>query len=550
VDPDGEAPLSAGVAQITGEPADAAAWERLVVECKRFIMYSEFASELQALALAAARIAQSDWRTRDLTLNGLREALVEVFAQYPVYRTYLRDTTPAEPQAPAIDGREIGRAVAVVRRAPRIADDAVLDFIEALLRGETPGRGAPGDPAPQAVRRFAMKAQQFSGPVTAKAVEDTAFYRFVRLLALNEVGAQPERFGRSVAAFHHAMAWNAQSQPAGLLATATHDTKRGEDARARLAVLSEMPDEWLQAVRGWSRLVRARRGDLGAEGPPSAADEYLFFQLLVSAWPSEWPAAPAPIEAEALESLTARLQAAMLKCLREAKLRTSWSHPDEAYESGAREFVAAALDLSRTNLFLEQFRAFHRDVARFGMVNSLAQLVLKLTAPGVPDLYQGTELWDLNLVDPDNRRPVDFALRERLLAALEGECDVAALLDAWSDGAIKLFVTQRLLQWRRARPATFADGRYSGLDATGVAAAHVVAFERRSDADQLLVMVPRLPARLARSAVGWGDTALALPAAGRSGQWRSLLDGQRHGAGDVAASRLFARLPVAVLVAD
>ena len=561
---DQEAACSEAYSRFTGEPGDAAAFAALVVDCKRLIMDTELASELHGLALEAARLARTDWHGRDFTLNGLRAGLAEIVAHYPVYRTYIRRGDDGRPQLSDGDRRHVAWATARARRSQRVTEDATLDFLEALLLGERPARHAPEGPSPEAILRFAMKVQQFTGPVMAKAVEDTAFYRYSRLLALNEVGAQPERFGRTVAAFHRAMAEQAARWPATLLATSTHDTKRGEDARARLAVLSEMPEEWARAVQTWSRLVRARRGEVGAgaSAPPHAVDEWAFFQLLLAAWPAALSRAPeAPLEPGALDELTERLRETMRKSLREAKRFTSWARPDPEHEAAVLDYVGTALDLSRPNLFLEQFRPLQAVIARHGMVNSLAQLVLKLTAPGVPDLYRGAELWDLSLVDPDNRRPIDHALRERLIDALEGARELAPLLEHWEDGAAKLFVTRTLLRWRERFPALFARGDYRPLEAQGDAATHVVAFARRCDGQSLVTIVPRLPAGLARKPEGWADTALELdtlllePGApgeaggtGTTAGWINLLEPGRRVDNRPRLAALLARVPVAVLV--
>ncbi|MCU0759618.1 MAG: malto-oligosyltrehalose synthase [Steroidobacteraceae bacterium] len=553
VDPAGEAALTEGWTRFTGEPGDAAAWAALVVECKRLIMDTELASELHGLALEAARIARSDWHGRDFTLNGLRDTLAEIVAHYPVYRTYIRRGEDGRAQVAPEDRRHVAWAVARARRSQRPTEDTTLDFLERLLLGERPGRRAGGaadalDPVDAAILRFAMKVQQFTGPVTAKAVEDTAFYRYNRLLALNEVGAQPERFGRSVAAFHRAMAEVAQRHPATLLATSTHDTKRGEDARARLAVLSEMPEEWSRAVHGWSRLVRARRGEIGAGGPPAAADEWAFFQLLLASWPAATARDPAlPLAPGALDELGERLREALRKSAREARRHTSWARPDEAYETGLLDYVGAALDLSRPNLFLEQFRPVLAEVVRHGMVNGLAQTVLKLTAPGVPDIYRGAEGWDLSLVDPDNRRPVDHALGARQLEAVAALDDLAPLLAHWEDGSAKRFVIHRLLQHRTQHPALFARGEHVALEAQGTAAGHVVAFARRLGDAVTVTIVPRLPATLGRQPDGWGDTLLDLSGLGGADGWRSLLEPRRIVGPLVSLGELLSRTPVAVL---
>ncbi len=278
-----------------------------------------------------------------------------------------------------------------------------------------------------------MKFQQYSSPVTAKGVEDTAFYRFNRLVSLNEVVGEPGRFGTTVPAFHHGMQERARVWPTAMLATATHDTKRGEDARARIDVLSEIPGLWEHQVRRWRTLTRRLRVDVDGRPAPAANDEYLLYQALVGAWPAEFHG-EAPLDAEALDGFRGRVVAYMTKAVREAKVRSSWVDPDEAYEAALATFVGRLLDGRRRNLFLDDFRAFHKRVAEAGAVNSLSQAVLKLTAPGVPDFYQGSELWDFSLVDPDNRRPVDFDLRRRLLDDLSKTAIDDAVADCSAPG--------------------------------------------------------------------------------------------------------------------
>jgi (1->4)-alpha-D-glucan 1-alpha-D-glucosylmutase len=310
--------------------------------------------------------------------------------------------------------KHLGEALAAARRRAPDLDSSVFAFLERLLSGklvEAPRSGF----SRVAALRCALKFQQLSGPIMAKGLEDTAFYRYNRFIALNEVGSDPRRAGSSAEEFHALNAARAKHSPRALSATATHDTKRGEDARARLAVLTELPDEWAEEVREWRRLLR---GDEPAEAPPDVNDEYYFYQSLVGAWPPEL-CDVRELDRRALVELKERLHGATRKAVREAKRRSSWAAPDEHYEGALLRLVDAALEPRRGNEFLARFAPFASRVARLGVHVSLAQLALKQTAPGVPDIYQGCELWDFSLVDPDNRRAVDFARRAALLDAVD-----------------------------------------------------------------------------------------------------------------------------------
>jgi (1->4)-alpha-D-glucan 1-alpha-D-glucosylmutase len=349
----------------------------------------------------------------------------------------------------------------------------------------------------------------------AKGLEDTAFYRYNRFVTLNEVGGHPDKFGITLAAFHKANAQRLKHRPHTMVATATHDTKRGEDTRARLAVLSELPAEWAQQVQAWSRILRARRGDVERTAPPDRNDEYLFYQLLIGTWIGEPDAC-----------YTERMKGAMIKSVREAKVHTTWDLPNAAYEAALVEFIEQALDPERSRAFLAAFSPFQEKVARLGQHNSLIQTVLKLTVPGVPDIYQGAELWDLSLADPDNRRPVDFAAR-------------AALLD--SQGHPKLNAIARILAFRRDYPDLFTEGEYEPVIAEGPRADHICAFTRRRNGQSILTAVARFPAAL-EAYPDWEGTSLP----GVSGSWRDLLTGREIDS--FTAALLFARQPAVVLV--
>jgi (1->4)-alpha-D-glucan 1-alpha-D-glucosylmutase len=378
-----------------------------------------------------------------------------------------------------------------------------------------------------------MRFQQLTGPVMAKAVEDTAFYRYNRLLALNEVGADPSRFGTAVDQFHHDNLERLRSWPLAMLTTSTHDTKRGEDAAARIAVLTEMPVEWRRAVTRWSRTNERHRVQTDAGEAPSRRDEYTFYQALVGALPS------GGVDAE----FVARMVATMEKAVREAKEESSWVRPDPAYDAAVSRFVAGALG---DRGFLADLHDFCERVATPGAVNGLARALLRLTSPGVPDTYQGSELWNHRFVDPDNRVPIDFERRRRMLAEIEG-MDAAGLLERWADGSPKLAVTRAALTLRARRRELFLQGDYEPIDG----GEHVVAFARTHGDDRIVVVVPRFSWRLTRGdrrwPVGdvWRDARLELG----PGRWRNVVTGETLAGGDVRMADALATFPVALLEA-
>jgi (1->4)-alpha-D-glucan 1-alpha-D-glucosylmutase len=333
-----------------------------------------------------------------------------------------------------------------------------------------------------------------------------------------------------------------------MLSSSTHDTKRGEDTRARLALLGEAAEEWIQHVAVWSRILRARDSGSGHSAPPERNDEYAFYQLLFGAWPPELATGGPPDPAET-DAFRMRLEGAMVKAMREAKVHTTWVAPDAAYEDAVLAFIRYALDASRTNRFLESFASFATRFAPLGMRNSLVQAVLKLTVPGVPDIYQGAEIWDFSLVDPDNRRPVNFELRCELLDRLAEPNDLAELMDKWQDGRIKLRIVSDLLQLRRQYPDLFAAGSYAPLSATGLANERICAFARAGNQATIVVAASLYPVRA--SLEGWGESALPVPE-GEGDRWVNLLDSKklRACAGAISAAELFQILRVAVLVPE
>jgi (1->4)-alpha-D-glucan 1-alpha-D-glucosylmutase len=486
----------------------------LVYESKQLIMQVSMSSELNVLGHRLNRLSERSRYSRDFTLNSLTQALREVIACFPVYRTYI---TGAEETIALQDRACVEVAVAFAKRRNPATNVSVFDFVRDTLLLRYPENADEAYREEQ--RRFVLKFQQLTAPVMAKGVEDTAFYRYHRLVSLNEVGGDPERFGVPVEEFHAQCQGRLEKWPHGLSASSTHDTKRSEDVRARIHVLSELPREWRAAVSRWHRSNRRHLGQVEGLPAPDHRDEYLLYQTLVGAWPL------APMGPEAAADFTARMQRYLLKAAKEAKLRTSWVNPSGEYDEALTRFVARILAPGAGNRFLRDFVEFQAPIARLGMVNSLAQTLLKITAPGVPDFYQGTELWDFSLVDPDNRRPVDFARRQALLRALAeriaaGDLEALAreLVDHWPDGRIKLYTIHRALAYRRRVPALFQAGDYIPLSTAGSAAEHLVAYARHRATTTALIVVPRLigaltegGVRLPLGAEVWTDTRVILP---------------------------------------
>jgi (1->4)-alpha-D-glucan 1-alpha-D-glucosylmutase len=491
-----------------------AGYDQRVSSAKRMTMLVSMASEINALAHQLDRIAERNRRCRDFTLISLTFALREVIACLPVYRTYITGPEAVSPRDRAVVERAVDEAK---RRNPRTAE-AVFDFVRdaVLLSGV---EDFPEADRPRLVE-WALKFQQLTGPIMAKSVEDTVFYSFNRLVSLNEVGGSPDQYGVSVAAFHRKNAQRLEHWPHSLLATSTHDTKRSEDVRARLNALSEMPAEWQAALARWGRLNSSRKAVVEDQPAPDRNDEYLLYQTLLGAWPAE------PPTGEVLGQFRERIAAYMQKATKEAKVHTSWINPNEEYDDAVRQFVFRLLTGTADDPFLDDLLNLQRRVAFFGYFNSLAQILLKLTCPGVPDLYQGTELWDFSLVDPDNRRPVDYHSRREVLAQLQGRMAadddraqlIGELLANLPDGWVKLFLIYQVLSFRRAHEEVFAHGDYLPLEAVGPRRDHVCAFARLAGDDVVLVTVPRLVVRLAagleRPPLGpevWGRTRLLLP---------------------------------------
>lgn len=512
VDPPGLGALTELYHSFTGLDAS---FEDVVYERKKQAIEQLFYGEMRALGSHLAVLAVADRNARDFAPSELAAALLEVTACMPVYRTYIRETPVTDDDRAFID-----HAVAEARRRAKQVDRRLLNFVEKVLLVEPPHYIA-GER--DKWLEFVMRWQQFTGRVMAKGVEDTAFYNYNRLLSLNEVGGEPGRGGDfdPVRELHERNERIARNWPHTMNATSTHDTKRAEDVRARISVLSEVSDVWSREVRKWARVNASFKVD----GAPDANEELMIYQTLAGMW---------PLEESERASVPDRLRQFLEKAAREAKTHSSWLDPDGDYEKALQDFATSILEHPP---FLDSFRRFHKRIAFHGMLNSLSQVVLKATSPGVPDFYQGTELWDFSLVDPDNRRPVDY---ERRMNALRKMPSVPALLKNWTDGRIKLFTTVRALACRARNRDAFLAGDYRAIE-TGTP--HAVAYTRGSDC--VLVVVPRLTASLVKPGqwpVGevWGEHALPL-----EGRWRNVFTEEE--VETLTFRNVFASFPVAIL---
>jgi (1->4)-alpha-D-glucan 1-alpha-D-glucosylmutase len=494
----------------------------LVSEKKRLIIGKYMAGDVDALAHLLKTISSRDRYGSDITLYGLRRALVEVLTFFPVYRSYV------SPQIyDTADRQHIQESVRKAREAnPGLLHE--LNFIERFLLLNVGAHTAAEDKHQWI--HFVMRFQQLTGPLMAKGFEDTLLYVYNRLLSLNEVGGDPGQFGGGIDQFHAFNGNRARRWPHAMNATSTHDTKRGEDARARINVLSEQPDEWEKTLRLWSKINAPARPVLRGQAVPDRNDEYFFYQTLIGAF---------PLQTEQSRDFLERLKAYIVKSVREAKVHTEWLKPDQAYENAFVAFIDKILCASESNRFLGEFLPFARKVAYHGMLNSLSQTLLKIFSPGVPDFYQGSELWDLNFVDPDNRRPVDFSRRAEMLGNLrrqEAGCLGLAsqLLAQWEDGQVKLFVIYKALRFRRAYKELFLDGDYLPLYAKGPAQEHICAFARHKQGQWSLVTVPRLTTKLTTpenppvGAAIWNSTSIMLPQ-GAPDKWINILTGEELG---------------------
>ena len=499
-DPDGEAEMTRIWTQTTGRPAE---FETEAIDARRQILRDSLSSELYATSVAIHRIARRDLLTRDTTLTAIHRTLTELLVHFHVYRIYAGAAGMSQADRTAMDW-----ALAGARRTVRVVDRHLLELLAKWLSGENL-RSLPAGTRRRELVRAMVRFQQLSAPTAAKSVEDTAFYRYGRLISRNEVGTEPSQFAMTENAYHAAMRDRHRRVPRALLATATHDHKRGEDARMRLAVLSEMPADWEAALQRWMRLNAPLRRDLN--GPaPDAADEVMLYQTLIGAWPLELSTG----DREGLDAFRDRVAAWQQKALREAKRHSGWAVPDEAYEQACQDFLAATLDPDRPAKVAQDICQFANRLAPAGAIKSLSQLLLRVTGPGIPDLYQGCEFWDFSMVDPDNRRPVDFDARA---SARREPADLPALMENWRDGRLKLHVLSRALAFRAAAPVLFVEGSYTPLKVEGAFAGHIVAAMRSVDGHHAITVSSRCTTGIdikdtpLVEAAAWGGTSVVLP---------------------------------------
>ena len=470
---------------------------------KLLVMKLALANDVDVLGNMLDRLSEQDRRYRDFTLEALSRAVRETIACFPVYRTYV------EPDQPVSDEDEqiVDRAIAAAKRRNQAMDESIFNFLRDVLLFRSPQNFDTAGRA--AYTHFILKFQQTTAPVMAKGLEDTMFYIYNRLPALNEVGGEPQQFGLSVDVFHERNLDRHRDWPATLLATSTHDTKRSEDVRARIVAISEIPELWRRSLQRWGTANHRWKRMVNDLEAPDANEEYLLYQTLLGTWPMQANGEP---EAVPPPDYIERIQAYMAKALKEAKINTSWIQPNEEWDAAMHDFVARILDSSSRNKFLPIFLPAAKEIVRLGAINSLTQSLLKLTSPGVPDIYQGTEIWDYSLVDPDNRRPVDYDLRREMLRSLSSATP-GELMQTWPDGRIKLFLTKHLLQLRRGHADLFERGQYVPLHTSGTFAESCVSFVRRLDVNWIAVIAPRLSSRIGFPPIGeaWHDTAIQLP---------------------------------------
>ncbi|MFO0910269.1 MAG: malto-oligosyltrehalose synthase [Isosphaeraceae bacterium] len=556
VDPDASTALESLYREFSG---DRDPFAEALHDSKLYVEKALLASELNTLVSQLNKVASRGRQSRDFTLNDLRRVLVEVVACFRVYRTYLR---PGE-DVSSRDREYIEQAVARARRRVPTVDRSVFDFVRDALLLQIPA-DLP-DEAREQWEQFVIRFQQTTGPVQAKGLEDTLFYRQFPLVSLNEVGGDPSRWATSPSAYHALNLSRLSDWPGGLTPSATHDTKRGEDARVRIDAISELVDEWKIRLARWSRWNSRKKVRVNETDCPDSREEYLLYQTLVGVWPLEAPEASVPSD------LVERVTAYMVKAACEAKRNTTWTDPDSTYKETLARVIGEILSGEDARPFLDDFLQFQRRVARIGIVNSLSQVVLKMVAPGVTDIYQGCELWDFSMVDPDNRRPVDFDRRALLLDGFERELAAGAtrhdlarqLLANPCDGAIKLYVIWTALQERSERPELYQKGTYRGLDTAGIHKDRVIAIQRVLNGTQAIAVVPRLVAPLMGEGseswpVGracWQDTEVVVPEPAQE-RWRDLFTGQTLSLktlGDrrvLAVADLLGELPVAFLVPE
>lgn len=521
-----------------------AAYDRLAAEKKGLIIEKNLAGDVENLAQRLKRIAGQTRYGGDFTAYGLKRALSEILALFPIYRTYIVSSVISK-----TDRRVIQEATeAAKQHVPLLLKE--LEYIESILLRNDEDYLTEDQKAERL--DFVMRMQQLTGPLMAKGVEDTLLYVYNRLLSLNEVGGNPSQFGLKPAQFHAFNQRKVEHWPHAMNTTSTHDTKRGEDVRARLNVLSEIPEVWANQVKQWADLNFNKKVRLGGRTIPDRNDEYFLYQTLVGSF---------PFDESDFSTFIERTKDYVIKAVREAKVHTAWLRPDSDYEEGFSAFVEALLTPTEGDEFLTQFKPFQQQIAEYGMLNSLSQVLLRNTAPGVPDLYQGDEFWNLSFVDPDNRRPVDYEQRIKALEAIKDQLVrdplalIAALFTTRENGTIKLFLTYQLLQARKTFAALFQDGDYQPLEMTGALQDHIIAFARTVEGQTAIAIAPRFFTRLVAPGerpLGsiWQDTHITLPA-GVSSTWTNVITAESlPSQGAIAVSEALQHFPVALLVSQ
>jgi (1->4)-alpha-D-glucan 1-alpha-D-glucosylmutase len=532
-------------------------YQDLLYEKKKLIMLTAMSSEINTLGHHLNRLSEKNRHTRDFTLSSLTIAIMEIIACFPIYRTYVNACGVIDR-----DQRYIEQAVSRARRKNPALSATIFDFLENVFLLKYPEDFLEADKMEWL--DFVMRFQQVTGPVMAKGLEDTVFYTYNRLVSVNEVGGNPEKFGTSLEAFHGQNIDRAKFWPHGLIATSTHDTKRSEDVRARLNVLSEIPKEWGKCLYQWSRTNKRKKSMIDGQLVPDRNEEYLLYQTLLGVWPIQ------PMNEPDYEIFKKRIRDYMLKAIREAKDNSSWISPNTPYEDALLKFIDAILSHREKNPFLKDFEILQKKVSYFGMFNSLSQTLLKITSPGTPDFYQGAEVWDFSLVDPDNRRPVNFDIRKDMLKVLKKKMTtngidllgfVRELVQKWSDGSIKLYVTFRSLNDRNKNHQLFMDGGYIPLVSDGEHKEHVCAYARKKEGKVVLVVVPRFLTSLIQmnelpfGKTTWEDSWLVMPREIAAVRFSNIFTDEtiglveRDGKAALSLDQVFANFPVAMLEA-
>jgi (1->4)-alpha-D-glucan 1-alpha-D-glucosylmutase len=494
----------------------------LVYAKKRQVMRLALANDVNVLGNMVDRLSEQNRWYRDFTLQALGRAVRETIACFPVYRTYLAPGAPVSDE----DRSVIERAIAAAKRRNAAIEESVFNFVRDILLFRFPDN--LDEQARAEHTQFVLKFQQYTGPIMAKGLEDTAFYIFNRLAALNEVGGEPQQFGLAPETFHQRNQDRQRDWPATMLTTSTHDTKRSEDVRARMVAISEIAPLWRRSTPRWRALNRRHKKRMEEMDAPDPNEEYLLYQTLLGAWPIN---ARGEAEKAVGDEFIQRIQNYMSKALNEAKMNTSWVQPNEEWLSAMHDFIAKIIEPSPKNKFLPTFLPLVEEVARLGAINSLSQILLKFTSPGVPDIYQGNDLWDFSLVDPDNRRPVDYQRRQEILASL-AKTTPQELMQNWPDGRIKMFLTREILRFRKEHADLFRSGTYLPIAAQGPFADCCVSFAREFEGKWIVVITPRISSRVGFPPVGekWQDTSIELPEAHAEGDLREVFTARRlHG---------------------